>query len=126
VLKGSEPDLLGCDWFAEFVVTSELEQLRAIYAQLIIGHLDAGAEVDHRIRTRDGEVRHIHWRNSLVRDSGGGIIGTLSSGEDVTERLRAEARFQQNNEIYQTILDHLDAVVYVARMDTFELLFVNR
>jgi two-component system NarL family sensor kinase len=32
----------------------------------------------------------IAWRNTLLRDEEGSVIGTLSSGEDITERKRAE------------------------------------
>ena len=32
----------------------------------------------------------IAWHNTLLRDGAGNIMGTLSSGEDITDRKRAE------------------------------------
>ena len=40
--------------------------------------------------TLDGQLRTIAWHNTILRDADGTIVGTLSSGEDVTERLAAE------------------------------------
>ena len=37
-----------------------------------------------------GQLRTIAWHNTVLRDADGTITGTLSSGEDVTERLAAE------------------------------------
>jgi predicted signal transduction protein with EAL and GGDEF domain len=42
------------------------------------------------IVTHAGERRTIAWRNTLLRDERGEVLGILSSGEDITERLRAE------------------------------------
>jgi signal transduction histidine kinase len=37
----------------------------------------------------------IGWRNTLLRDDSGQVIGTLSSGEDITERKRAEQELRR-------------------------------
>jgi len=50
------------------------------------------------VLTRDGRLRRIAWRNSLLLDDQGRIVGTLSSGEDVTERQRAEEEAQRTRE----------------------------
>ena len=42
------------------------------------------------IVTRTGERRTIAWRNTLLRGARGEVVGILASGEDITERLRAE------------------------------------
>jgi PAS domain-containing protein len=50
--------------------------------------------VENPILTRSGEERLIEWRNTLERDLDGRVIGTLSSGLDITERQRAEEEIQ--------------------------------
>jgi PAS domain S-box-containing protein len=40
--------------------------------------------------TRAGEERLIAWHNTVLTDETGNIIGTLSSGEDITEHKPAE------------------------------------
>jgi len=45
---------------------------------------------ENPVETRSGEERIIGWHNTIVRDEDGQIIGTLSSGEDITERKQTE------------------------------------
>jgi PAS domain S-box-containing protein len=45
--------------------------------------------VEAPVATKAGEERLIEWRNTLVRDAGGAIVGTFSSGTDITERSRS-------------------------------------
>ena len=45
--------------------------------------------VENPVLARSGEERLIEWRNTVLRDDQGRVIGTFSSGADVTERNRA-------------------------------------
>jgi len=47
------------------------------------------------IITKAGEERLISWHNTVVRDVGGRVTGTLSVGEDVTDRTRLEEQLRQ-------------------------------
>ena len=42
------------------------------------------------ILTKSGEERFIAWNNTLLKDSEGNIIGSISIGEDITERQKME------------------------------------
>ncbi|HOZ12387.1 MAG TPA: transporter substrate-binding domain-containing protein [Thermotogota bacterium] len=44
---------------------------------------------------------------------------------DITERKIAEERLQESNERLKTVMDSIDSCVYIADMDTYELLFIN-
>ena len=37
-----------------------------------------------------GEKRLVAWNNTVLKDKNGEITGTISSGEDITERRQAE------------------------------------
>jgi PAS domain S-box-containing protein len=45
---------------------------------------------------------------------------------DITLRKQAEATLRESNERFKTVMDSLDAFVYVADMTTHEILFLNR
>jgi two-component system, cell cycle sensor histidine kinase and response regulator CckA len=44
--------------------------------------------MENPIVSRSGEERLIEWRNTMLHDDNGHVIGTLSSGNDITERTR--------------------------------------
>jgi PAS domain S-box-containing protein len=50
---------------------------------------------------------------------------SVSVHTDITERKEIEQKLHQSHDIFETVLNSMDAIVYVADMDTYELLFVN-
>lgn len=87
MLGWEEHELLGRDWIEMCLPARIRNSLRSEFRDLLAGDLSA---IENPVVTRSGEERLIAWRNTLVRDESGHIIGTLSSGEDITERKRAD------------------------------------
>ena len=54
--------------------------------------------VEKAVLTKSGEERLIEWRNTLLRDDAGRVIGTFSSGTDITERSQAVAALRTAEE----------------------------
>ena len=88
VLGWQERELLGRDWIETCLPALIRDQLRTCFRNLLAGDL---TYIENPVLTKSGEERMIAWRNSLLRDGDGAVIGTLSSGEDVTERKQAES-----------------------------------
>ena len=90
VLDRPEEEVLGADWFDVAVPEHEREAVRSGYRRLT---QEGGPRVERyesAVVTSAGELRSIAWHITLLREPDGSIAGTLSSGEDVTERLAAE------------------------------------
>ncbi len=87
-LGREERELLGRDWIETCLPAGIREQLRTCFHSLLSGDL---TYIENPVLTNSGEERMIGWRNSLLRDSEGRVIGTLSSGEDITERNQFES-----------------------------------
>jgi PAS domain S-box-containing protein len=86
-LGWEEHELMGCDW-VDFCLPPRIrDPLRTSFHSLIGGNL---SYMENPVLTKSGEERMIGWRNTLLRDDRGQVIGTLSSGEDITDRKRAE------------------------------------
>jgi PAS domain S-box-containing protein len=91
-LGWEEHELMGCDWF-DFCLPARIrDALRTSFHNLIGGDL---SYVENPVLTKSGEERMIGWHNTLLRDDRGQVIGTLSSGEDITERKRAEQELRR-------------------------------
>lgn len=88
----SAAELIGRDWFETAVPMRRRHETRALFADMISGTIAPGGTHENEIVRQDGSERLVAWRNSVVRDPEGRIIGTLSSGDDVTEQREAEAR----------------------------------
>jgi diguanylate cyclase (GGDEF)-like protein len=57
---------------------------------------------ENPVKTKSGEIKTILWHNTLLKDSDENIIGLISSGEDITDRKKAEEKI-----IYLSFHDHL-------------------
>jgi diguanylate cyclase (GGDEF)-like protein/PAS domain S-box-containing protein len=92
VLGDRDGELVGRNWFEAAVPAEDRERARAQFRAALAGEA-AGADdgrVEHDVLTRGGERRRIAWQTVVLRDDGGRPIATLGSGQDITERLRAE------------------------------------
>ncbi|HOW17538.1 MAG TPA: PAS domain S-box protein, partial [Phycisphaerae bacterium] len=112
ILRCAEEEVLGRNWFDHFVPAPERERTRAVFARLIAGEVAPARYYQNAVLTRDGRTRMMAWHNTVVRDASGRIVGTLSSGEDITERLRAEEEARQR----QAELAHVLRVSTVGAM----------
>ena len=99
ILGCTEKDVLGKNWFDNFLPPRIRERTRAIFDGLMAGQADENEYAEGPVLTQDGRERIIGWHNTLLNDQTGRIIATLSSGEDITERRRAE-------EAYRSLVDH--------------------
>ncbi|MDD1693287.1 MAG: PAS domain S-box protein, partial [Methanoregula sp.] len=69
------------------------------------------------------------WQDTLlvpIRDRDGTISGVMGISRDITKRKRAEEAVQASNKRFRTVMNSLDALVYVADMKTYEILFMNQ
>ncbi|MHC4476605.1 MAG: two-component system sensor histidine kinase NtrB [Planctomycetota bacterium] len=91
VLGYEEKEILGNNWFAFCVPQRIREEVKKVFQKLMAGELEVPEYYENPIVIRGGTERIIAWHNTILRDKTGRIIGTLSSGEDITERKRTEA-----------------------------------
>jgi len=61
-----------------------------------------------------------------VRNANGNTIGAIEISQDITQRKQAEKKMRLAHEKALTILDSIDSTIYVADMDTHEVLFMNK
>lgn len=74
----------------------------------------------------DGQLKTVHTLKAPVRNHDGDIIGILGIFWDITERKKTEKKLKETHESLLTILDSINALVYVADMESYEILFINK
>ncbi len=81
---------------------------------------------EYRIIRRDGTVRWVEDRISWEKDGRGKVVSVNGIMHDITDHKRAERELKESHESLLSVLDSLDAIVYVADMQTYEVLFANK
>ncbi len=91
ILGYTEDEIIGKDWFENFIPEEERHEVKSIFSRMTSGEIDPFEYAENMIITRSGEKRIISWHNSVIKDGNNQqIVAILSSGEDITERRRAE------------------------------------
>ncbi len=103
VLERDDADIVGGNWFDVALPASERESIREGFAQLMADNTAPWEYVENRVLTGTGDERLIAWHNTVIRDEGGTIVATLSSGEDVTTRKQTERLLSVPSEILAII-----------------------
>lgn len=84
-------ELLGRDWFSMCLTQPEgMRDVYPIFKKIMAGEMSAYKELENHVQARDGRQRLIAWRNAFLTDDEGRVVGTLSAGQDITERQAAE------------------------------------
>lgn len=94
ILGYKHDEIIGRNWFENFLPEEIRENTKAVYRKLMRGEIDPAEYHENNILTKSGKERLIAWRNSILTNKSGHIIGTVSSGIDITEQKQAEERFR--------------------------------
>ncbi len=98
LLGYEEQEVIGKNWFDSFIPESMRPQLRNVYTSLMEGKLKDFEFYENSIRIKSGELREISWRNAIMKDEDGRILGVVSIGEDITEIKNRHRKMQMIND----------------------------
>lgn len=113
-------EIIGKNWFENFVPERIRSELLREDNKFKSSVTEFEAYHENPILTKDGEERIIAWHNVLVRDADGRILGTLSSGEDVTERIKRE---DELNKLSTAVIQSSSCIIITDRNGIIE--YVN-
>ncbi|MBI1910759.1 MAG: PAS domain S-box protein [Deltaproteobacteria bacterium] len=103
MLGYNENEILGKDWFENFVPADIREKVLQTFYKLIKGEEPpVEGYFENRILTRTGDEKIILFHNTVLKE-GGSITGTLSSGEDITQRKKVEKALKESEARYRLI-----------------------
>lgn len=90
VLGYEEEEIVGKNWFDLCVPERFRKELKDVFKKLMSRQNEIVEYYENSILTKSGEERIIEWHNTILEDEKGQIIGTLSSGKDITLRKQTE------------------------------------
>jgi diguanylate cyclase (GGDEF)-like protein/PAS domain S-box-containing protein len=102
ILRLKQLDIIGKNWFEHFVPQRLRSDVEQVFKKLMEGDLSETELYENSVISANNGERIIGWRNTVLRDKEGNITGTLSAGEDLTDRKLAEQQI-----IYMSFHDQL-------------------
>jgi PAS domain S-box-containing protein len=106
VLGYEENEIIGRNWFNNFVPERLRNTIIQVSQKVLAGFSEDTEYYENPVLTKSGEERMIAWHNTYIKDDAGNILGSLSSGEDITES-------KQYQELLQTISDNSPLGIFI-------------
>ncbi|MBF0242077.1 MAG: response regulator [Desulfamplus sp.] len=101
------------------------EWIHPDYVDIVRQNMLSGYEKIYEVVAlrKDGSTFQCEIQGKNASEKDNGVRITVL--RDITERRQAEKIQQESNERLQTVLDSIDALIYIADMKNYELLFIN-
>ena len=113
ILGYGENELLGRNWFEVCLPPTAVAIVKEVFAKQMAGEIESVEFFENPILARGGEERMIAFHNTLLHDDAGAISGVLFSGEDITERKKAEASLEKAASEWRAAMDASADAIYL-------------
>ncbi len=111
ILGYRKKEIIGKNWFELVISRKDRANIIKVHKEnLLIENNEV--VIENNIVTKSGNERIIAWHNTRLVDDGGKVIGTLSSGEDITEKKEIENKLHESNEMLQRIINLLPTRIF--------------
>ncbi len=118
-------EIIGKDWFDHFLPARVRTEVRGVSHGVLDGKIELFRSYENSVLTKSGQERLIFWHTVTLTDAAGNITGHLSSGEDVTERKRAEEKIKENEEKLRSIVENSSDQIFMLDKDC-KFLSINK
>ncbi|MGB9899268.1 MAG: HD domain-containing phosphohydrolase [Pseudothermotoga sp.] len=103
ILGYSREQLIGKNWFKHFISNGVRNGLTNYFEQVKDQVNGDYSYHENPILSKDGTERIIVWRNTAIKDDSGKVIGTLSTGLDITELKQTQQKLTEQLELSRNL-----------------------
>jgi PAS domain S-box-containing protein len=117
ILGYAQGELMGKPWFDTCLPAGVRLEVRRVFNELMAGVLTTLENYENEVLTKQGQERFMAWHNTILKNEAGQIIGTLSSGMDITERKKIEASLKESEERYRRITEAVTDYIFTVQVE---------
>ena len=117
ILGYGDDEIVGKNWIDNFIPEEERAAAKGVFEKLMAGETEPVEYYTNDVLDKNGDVRTISWHNRVLRDDKGDPSGTLSSGEDITEKRRAESSLRRSEEHLRATINAIPDLLTVQDRD---------
>ena len=125
LLGFEQSEIIGKNWFNQFIPKKDRKKTVSVFIDLVSEKCEPVEYFENYVLTNGGEERLIAWQNSFLKNDEGKIIATLSSGEDITARMKAEVALKESEEKYRHLFKNAPAGIYEIDFESVRFVNVN-
>jgi len=125
ILECDRDSIIGKNWFYTFLPETVWESVRGKFRQMLFGNMEQAEYSENVVLTYKKNVRHIRWHNALLYDTNKKIIGTISAGEDITDRKNADAILKKSEEKFSKAFNSSPAIMIILSLKDKKFMEVN-
>lgn len=120
ILGYEENDIIGKNWFDNFIPERMKDEVKAVFARIMAGEVEPVEYFENPVLTKGRAERIIAWHNTTLRDKAGNITGTLSSGENITARRQMLNALQESENKFRNLAEKSLVGVYLIQDEIFK------
>lgn len=113
-------EIIGRRWDDVFWPSQAAEAMRSIFSSVLEDN-PSTRHHESQIVMRNGEIRAVHWSNSVLRSSNGDVLGVASLGQDITEREAAQKKLR----LFRALIEETNDGIEVIDAETMRFIDVN-
>ena len=83
-------EMIGKDFLLNYIPKRLINKTIELFQKIMEGDMGKDRYVENWALCKDGSERLIAWKNSYILDDAGEIMGSISTGDDITDRARKE------------------------------------
>lgn len=117
ILGYTKEELIGKDWLESIVAPKERERVRRKFTTLMDSDKVQNTYIENSIITKDKKILTYGWHNTILKNSKGQVVSSVSVGNDITQKKQEELA----KEDYTNTLKRLNEIMVGRELKMIEL-----
>jgi len=119
LLKTTQEDLIGQNWFDNFIPEEQQQEIKGVFASIIKGdHLLVSHYKNYVLDSR-GDQHLLSWTNHYTKDIDGNITGIISSAIDITQEESLTQKLFEQEHLYKLTFEQANIGIAHTSLDGY-------